>query len=258
MVGAQGGAVCTSSNVKKIFQWGLHQNKKILFIPDQHMGENVAAWLNIKQHEIAYWPSGSMGAIYNLFSQDQKTLAGFDAARLILFASHCAVHSYYTKEMVEYWRSLGFNIVAHPECRHEVVKIADVWGSTAKIWDHVSHDRAGTGHYAVATENHMVQNLKASCRQQGIVVVNVGDANIPEQPSVGCGCATMSRNDPPHLVALLDLLRQGRLPAYNEVKPGDVVNEYNGIRQRLDEKGQKWLVQNARKALEKMIEITES
>src|SRR5580700_342151 len=42
MTGAQGGAVCTSSNVKKIFQWALNQHKKILFIPDRHMGENVA------------------------------------------------------------------------------------------------------------------------------------------------------------------------------------------------------------------------
>ncbi len=39
MTGAQGGAVCTSSNVKKIFEWARAQNKKILFIPDQHMGK---------------------------------------------------------------------------------------------------------------------------------------------------------------------------------------------------------------------------
>ena len=42
LTGAQGGAVCTSSNVKKIVKWALAQNKKILFIPDKHMGENVA------------------------------------------------------------------------------------------------------------------------------------------------------------------------------------------------------------------------
>ena len=29
MTGAQGGAVCTSSNVKKIFQWAQKQKKKI-------------------------------------------------------------------------------------------------------------------------------------------------------------------------------------------------------------------------------------
>lgn len=70
MTGAQGGAVCTSSNVKKIFQWAQKQNKKILFIPDQHMGENVAYWLGIKN--LAYWPGGTAGANYSLPAQDKK------------------------------------------------------------------------------------------------------------------------------------------------------------------------------------------
>ena len=68
----------------------------------------------------------------------------------------------------------------------------------------------------------------------------------------------MSRNDPPHLVALLDLLRQGKSLGYNIVKAGDVVNEFTGIRQRLDHQDQQWVIDNARKALEKMIEITEA
>ena len=38
---------------------------------------------------------------------------------------------------------------------------------------------------------------------------------------MGCGCATMSRNDPPHLVAILDLLRRGAAPDLNRVLPGD-------------------------------------
>lgn len=62
---------------------------------------------------------------------------------------------------------------------------------------------------------------------------------------------------PPHLVALLDLLRQGTALPYNKVAPGDVVNEFTGSRQRLDHQGQQWLVDNARRALENMINITE-
>jgi quinolinate synthase len=68
----------------------------------------------------------------------------------------------------------------------------------------------------------------------------------------------MSRNDPPHLVATLDLLRQGRAPDYNEVKAGDVIADFSGTRLRLDEAGQKWVIENARIALENMIKITES
>ncbi len=68
----------------------------------------------------------------------------------------------------------------------------------------------------------------------------------------------MSRNDPPHLVALLDLLRQGKPVDENIVKAGDVVNEFTGVRTRLSKEGQDWTIANARRALEKMIEITES
>ncbi|HAU0643049.1 TPA: quinolinate synthase NadA [Legionella pneumophila] len=256
MTGAQGGAVCTSSNVKKIFQWAQKQNKKILFIPDQHMGENVAYWLGIKN--LAYWPGGTAGANYSLPAQDKKTLKQFDKAELILFASQCAVHTHYQPEMCDYWKSQGYTTIVHPECRNDVIKVADYSGSTAFIWDLVVHDKAGTKSYAIGTENHMVENLKQYCKNLGIRVVNLAEAPPKDtEKGVGCGCATMSRNDPPHLVALLDLLRQGKSMPYNEVKAGDVVNEFTGTRNRLPVNDQQWVINNAKKALEMMINITE-
>ncbi|MBL7479987.1 quinolinate synthase NadA [Legionella bononiensis] len=256
MTGAQGGAVCTSSNVKKIFQWAQKQNKKILFIPDQHMGENVAYWLGIKN--LAYWPGGTAGARYSLPDQDKKTLDQFDKAELILFASECAVHTHYQPEMCEYWQQKGYATIVHPECRNAVIRVAQYSGSTAFIWDHVVNDRAGTKRYAIGTENHMVANLKQYCKGLGIEVVNLAEApKKDEEKGIGCGCATMSRNDPPHLVALVDLLRQGKNMAYNEVKAGDVVNEFTGTRNRLPVNDQQWVIDNAKKALEMMINITE-
>lgn len=256
LTGAQGGAVCTSSNVKKIVQWARSKNKKILFIPDQHMGENIAYWLGIDK--LAYWPGGSEGARYNLNEQNQATLKQFDEAELILFASECAVHTFYTPDMCEYWQKQNYTTIVHPECRNDVIKVADHSGSTAFIWDFVIHDKAKSKHYAIGTENHMVDNLKSHAKSLGITVVNLAEAPAPEgSPRQGCGCATMSRNDPPHLVALLDLLRLGKAQPYNEVKAGDVVNEFTGVRQRLSETDQAWLIENAKKALNKMIEITE-
>ncbi|MFC7780915.1 quinolinate synthase NadA [Legionella taurinensis] len=256
MTGAQGGAVCTSSNVKKIFQWAQKQHKKILFIPDQHMGENVAYWLGI--NKLAYWPGGTAGAQYSLAAQDSQTLKQFDEAELILFSSQCAVHTHYSADMCEYWHRQGYTTVVHPECRNEVIRTAHQAGSTAFIWDYVVNDRAGTRHYAIGTENHMVENVKQYCRHLGITVVNLAEAPKKDhEKGMGCGCATMSRNDPPHLVALVDLLRQGKPMAYNEVKAGDVVNEFTGMRQRLKEQDQQWVIDNAKKALEMMITITE-
>jgi quinolinate synthase len=256
LTGAQGGAVCTSSNVKKIFEWALSQGKKILFIPDRHMGENVAQWLNIKN--LAYWPKGTEGAQYQLEAQDSHTLKNFDTAEIILFASECSVHTTYTAEMCNYWRGQGYHVICHPECTNLVMNASDSMGSTAFIWDQVLLDKAKTKKYAVATENHMVNFLKQQGKLKGIEVVNVAEAHLSTSPRVGCGCATMSRNDPPHLVALLDLLRQGKTPNYNIVKAGDVVNEFSGLRQRLDDKEQQWVINNARVALENMIRITES
>jgi quinolinate synthase len=255
LTGAQGGAVCTSSNVKKIFEWALDQGKKILFIPDRHMGENVAQWLNI--NELAYWPKGTEGARYQLEQQDKQTLKQFDDAKLVLFSSECSVHTTYLPEQCNYWKNKGFHVVSHPECTNAVMNTSDSMGSTAFIWDMVLNDRAGTKKYAVATENHMVSYLKQQAKHKNITVVNVAEAGITNSPGVGCGCATMSRNDPPHLVALLDLLRQGKTLSYNVVKAGDVVNEFTGLRQRLNDKEQQWVIDNARKALEKMISITE-
>ncbi len=255
MTGAQGGAVCTSSNVKKIFAWARKQNKKILFIPDQHMGENVAYWLGIDK--LAYWPGGSAGANYSLLNQDSKTLAQFDAAELILFASQCAVHTHYEPEMCEFWHRNGYTTIVHPECKNSVIRTAQYAGSTAFIWDYVTNDKAKTKQYAIGTENHMVENLKQHCKHLAIKVVNLAEAPRNNEKGLGCGCATMSRNDPPHLVGLVDLLRQGETLNYNEVKAGDSVNEFTGLRQRLNEVEQQRVVDNAKKALEKMIAITE-
>jgi len=258
MTGAQGGAVCTSSNVKKICQWALSQQKKILFIPDRHMGENVANWLGLSQEDIAYWPAGQAALHYKLVEQPPEILARFDRAKLILFASECGVHSYYEENMVRYWQQQGYHVLVHPECRQQVVSAADGHGSTAFLWDYVSQDKAKTGKYAIGTENHMVKNLRDLCQQNNIKVVNLSDIPSVQFKKRGCGCATMSRNDPPHLVAVLDLLRQGKAPQFNLVKPGDVVHEFNGSRERLTQQGQDWVVSNAKKALEKMISITET
>jgi quinolinate synthase len=67
----------------------------------------------------------------------------------------------------------------------------------------------------------------------------------------------MSRNDPPHLVALLDLLRRGGAPELNRVLPGDSVDEVTGFRERLDAGARARVAADARRALERMIEITE-
>jgi quinolinate synthase len=83
-------------------------------------------------------------------------------------------------------------------------------------------------------------------------------ADVPWFGQRGCGCATMSRNDPPHLAGMLDLLRKGQAPEINRVLAGDVVDERTMARDRLDAAERAALIAHARAAMERMIEIVEA
>src|SRR3954454_20566885 len=41
-VGERGGVVCTSSNARRALEWAYGRGKKVLFLPDQHLGRNTA------------------------------------------------------------------------------------------------------------------------------------------------------------------------------------------------------------------------
>jgi quinolinate synthase len=257
LAGRTGGAVCTSSNAPQIMGWVRARGGKILFVPDRHLGENVAARVGIPADRIYQWPGGHDGA--NLRPEDlpEAERERLDRAELVLWGSFCGVHTGFGPQHVRYWKERGYEVVVHPECPKPVVDAADSSGSTSYLWRHVI-EAPGGSRFAVGTEGHFVRNLREQARLRGIEVVHVADIPSPEFESFGCGCATMSRNDPPHLVAILDLLRRGVPPDINRVLPGDVVDEVSGWRERLDPPRREELARDARRALERMIEITES
>ena len=111
----------------------------------------------------------------------------------------------------------------------------------------------------MGTEGHFVRNARGTVGAlRGVEVVHLADVPDPAFGTAGCGCATMSRNDPPHLAGMLDLLRRGEAPDANRVLSGDSVDETTGRRDRLSESERAELVADARRALERMIEITEA
>jgi quinolinate synthase len=257
LAGRTGGAVCTSSNAPKIMQWAREQNRRILFVPDLHLGENTAARAGIPPERIYHWPGGHEGGDVKLEDLGPAELARLDGAELILWGSFCGVHTVFRPAHVAYWRERGYGIEVHPECPKEVVDLADGAGSTHYLWNRVMDAPAGS-RFAVATEGHFVRNLAEQMEPRGVEVVHLADAPLPGLGPEGCGCATMSRNDPPHLVAILDLLRRDEVPDLNRVLAGDVVDEISGWRERLDEAGRAEVTRNARLALERMVELTES
>ena len=175
---------------------------------------------------------------------------------MLLWGSACGVHTVFRPEMVTWWKERDWRVLVHPESPLEVVQAADGSGSTSYLWKAIADAPKGS-RLVIGTEGHFVRNARDFAAQRGVEVVHLAD--IPEAGfgSAGCGCATMSRNDPPHLAGMLDLLRRGKAPDLNRVLPGDAVDEQSGARDRLDENERAELVQDARSALERMIEITE-
>jgi len=255
MAGRTGGSVCTSSNAKAIVEWALGQGKKILFVPDRHLGENVAAWCGIPEEKQFRWGGAEEGARQRTGELPPEQLRRLDAATMILWGGFCGVHTVFRPEHVRYWKERGYRVLVHPECPKVVVDEADGAGSTKYLWNAVMQAKKGD-RLAIATEGHFCRNAREQGALRGVDVVNMADIPLPEFASMGCGCATMSRNDPPHLVAILDLLRKGTPPDLNRVLPGDVVNERTGRRERLPEGERAEIVKYAKKALERMIDVT--
>lgn len=255
MAGSTGGSVCTSSNAKHVVKWALDQGKRIFFVPDKHLGEVVAGWAGLSPTDLFAWEGGEDAGRFTFSSMSEDQRRRCDSAKMILWGGYCGVHTVFTPEHVGYWQEHGYRVLVHPECPKIVVDAADGAGSTKYLWQAVM-DAAPGDKLAIATEGHFVRNAQTQGALRGVEIVNVADVPDPELRSMGCGCATMSRNDPPHLVAILDLLRKGQAPDLNRVLAGDVVAETTGRRDRMSEAQRLELIGNARAALERMIEVT--
>jgi len=60
--GQHEGIVCTSGNAKRVMTWAWDKKEKILFFPDQHLGENTALTMGITDEDMIIWdPFKPMG-----------------------------------------------------------------------------------------------------------------------------------------------------------------------------------------------------
>jgi len=218
-VGRSGGAVCTSSNARAVLTWALDRGDKVLFFPDQHLGRNTGVQMGYGLDQMRVWdPRRELGG---LEEKDVKE------ASLLLWKGHCSVHQRFSPRHVEAFRAEHPDgvVVAHPECSHEVVQLADRVGSTDFIIKAVEAAPPGS-HLAIATEIHLVQRLAAEHPE---VTVTSLDPLI-------CPCSTMFRIDARHLAWILEGLVEG-----------DVRNQIT-----VDPDTAGW----ARVALQRMLEIT--
>lgn len=193
--GANGGAVCTSSNAERAMKWAFERGEKVFFLPDQHLGRNTALLrLGLAPSDCVIWnpwkPQGGLSA--------QELLE----AKVILWRGHCSVHGRFSLQNVLDVRERlpGVKVLVHPECKNEVVSAADVVGSTEFIIKVVTESPAGSK-WAIGTELNLVQRLARTNPDKEIVFL---DKTV-------CYCSTMNRIDLPHLVWAMENLVAGRV-----------------------------------------------
>ncbi len=142
-VGEMGGMVCTSANAKKIITKALGEGKKILFVPDRCLGQNIANQMGLKS------------MVIGLDEMDPKE------ADIICYDGFCSVHQLFTVEDVEFYRKKypGIKIAVHPECDPKVCDAADFVGSTSQLIRYIS-ELPEDQKVAVGTEYNLVNRLR--------------------------------------------------------------------------------------------------
>jgi quinolinate synthase len=207
--GEHGGLVCTSSNARAAFEWAFARNRRILFLPDQHLGRNTGYPMGIPLEEMAVWDPW---AIQIGPSQGGLTKHSLDACRVLLWKGHCAVHQRFLPSHVDQVRQKypGIQVIVHPECRWEVCQKADAIGSTERLIALVEQAPAGAM-FAVGTEIHLVNRMARRFAAEGKKVITLDDT--------GCLCTTMYRISPQHLAWVLENLVEGRVVNRIQVKP---------------------------------------
>jgi len=185
-VKAKSDVICTSSNAVKIVK--NFPNDKIIFLPDKNLGSFVKKQVPEKD--------------------------------IILWEGFCITHYKIKKEDVLKAKEAhpGALLLVHPECRQEVVELADFVGSTKQIIDFATSSKAKE--FIIGTEMGILYSLKKQNPEKKFYILHPGMI-----------CPNMKRNT-------LESVRNALLYDRYEINV------------------EKYVMEGARKALLKMLELS--
>jgi quinolinate synthase len=141
-----------------MLEWALTQGDAVLFLPDQHLGNNTADVLGIPEEERLLLPRDVMhGDPALAVNRDEAS-----GKKLILWPGFCPIHVEFTLDAVRRIRKTEpeAKIVVHPECDPAIVREANGNGSTTFLIQYAEQAPAGSTVY-IGTETNLVNRLAA-------------------------------------------------------------------------------------------------
>ena len=147
-VKAEADICCTSGNAAAVVR--SLEAERIVFVPDGYLAANVA-----RETGRSLVPADLSGA-------DRPAAPPADGAEIVAWSGHCEVHEKFTVADVEAVRKQFPEaiVLAHPECRPEVIVAADHSGSTAAMSRFV--EEAPDSPILLLTECAMADNVAAA------------------------------------------------------------------------------------------------
>jgi quinolinate synthase len=220
LTGRAGGACCTSSNVRNVFEWALRDTgaKTILAIPDQHLGRNTAWAMGLRKK--------SDCALYDPALPNGGLTAGqAQAATCILWKGHCHVHQVFRPRHVQMIRREfpKMKVIVHPECPREIVALADASGSTEQIIRAIADAPVGS-QWAVGTEGNLVRRL---ARRHP-------DKTVRTLSPTPAACWQMAMIDLSHLLWTLDGIAEGHPVNRVSVAPAIAADANTALQRMID------------------------
>lgn len=147
--------VVTSSNARQIVE-SFPKDAKIIFGPDRNLGSYINA---------------------------------ITGRQMLLWDGACHVHERFSVEKIIALKQQhpGARVLAHPECRGAVLRLADVVGSTAALLKYAVESTERE--FLVATESGILHEMKKKCPDKTFIPVP------PDEPGCACNeCSYMRLN----------------------------------------------------------------
>ena len=178
-----------------------------------HPGHTVISYVNtsaaVKAMTDVVVTSGNARRIVESFPADEPIIFGPDrnlgayinavtGRKMLLWDGACHVHEQFSAEKIAALKAAhpDVEVLVHPECRPEVVRLADVVGSTAVLLKHAV--KSPCRRFIVATEAGILHEMRKQCPDKEF---------IPAPPATGphaCNeCDFMRRNTLEKLYACL-------------------------------------------------------